>query len=145
MAYTNPSIAEYKTYFYRDFPFGTDPEDNVTDADVAKAFTMANCFGINQELFDDQGCYTTGYMLLSAHFMVLNLRSSSQGINGKWSWLEQSKSVGSVSQSFAIPQRILDNPAWAALMSTNYGAQLMGLLLPQLVAPGFVVCGSTRP
>lgn len=144
MSYENPTVEEFKTYFSRDFPYGVDPNVAVTDADIAKAFGQANA-GINPALYGSQANYTIGYMHLAAHWLVYDLQASSQGINGSANWLEQSKSVGSVSQSFAIPQRILDDPYWALLTTTKYGMKYLGLLLPQLTGQTFVVYGSTRP
>lgn len=144
MAYTNPSTSDFKAYFTRDFPYGTDPNTSVLDSDITKAFGQV-AFNINQALFSGQDQYNVGYLLLSAHYLVIDLRMSSQGINGQYSFLEQSKSVGSVSQSFAIPQRILDNPYFSMLTKTNYGAKYLELLIPQLVGQVFNVIGSTRP
>jgi hypothetical protein len=144
MAFANPSVADFKAYFDRDFPYGTDIETEVRDQDIAKGFQQAN-MNVSQRFFSDQSGYNIGYLLLSAHFMVMNLRSSSQGLNGQFSFLEQSKNVGAVSQSFAIPQRILDNAFFSMLMKTNYGAMYMQLILPQLVGNAFVVYGTTLP
>jgi hypothetical protein len=144
VAYTNPSIADFKAYFDRDFPYGTNIETNVLDSDITKGVDMANV-NINQCLFQNQSAYNIGFLLLTAHFMVMNLRSSQQGINGQFNFGEQSKSVGSVSQSFAIPQRIMDNPDWAIYTKTNYGAQYIQFILPQLTGQIYSVHGSTRP
>lgn len=142
--YLNPSVSDFKMFFSRDFPFGTDPKTTIQDADVTKAFTFTNT-SINQGLFADQGSYNNGYLLLSAHYLVVNLRSSSQGIAGQFGWLENSKGVGSVSQSFSIPDRVLGNPYWAMFYKTNYGAMYMQSILPQLTAPLMVVAGTTLP
>ncbi len=144
MAYANPTVADFKAYFYRDFPYGTDLKTQVTDADISKAFGQTD-FNINQDLFSSQAQYTTAYLLLAAHYLVVDLRMSSQGISGQFAFMEQSKSVGSISQSFAIPQRIQDDPYFAMLITTNYGAKYLQLLLPQLCGQGFTVIGSTRP
>lgn len=144
MAYENPSVADFKSFFNRDFPYGTDPETQVLDSDITKAFTMTNV-NMNQGLFGYQTSYNIGYLLLSAHYLVMNLRASSQGINGQFNFLESSKGVGSVSEAFAIPQRVLDNPDWAILCKTNYGAQFIQLVLPQLAGNMFIARGSTRP
>lgn len=144
MAYENPSVADFQAYFYRDFPYGTDMETSVLDVDIVTAFQMTN-ININQGLFANQASYSVGYNLLSAHYLVMNLRTSSQGINGQFSFLEQSKGVGSVNQSFAIPQRMLDNPDWAMLAKTNYGAQYLQILIPQLTGQIWNAYGSTRP
>jgi Protein of unknown function (DUF4054) len=144
MAFINPSVADFKAFFTRDFPYGTDPNTSVLDSDIAKAMTFTNV-NMNQGLFGYQASYNIGYFLLTAHYLVMNLRASSQGINGQFNFLENSKGVGSVSQAFAIPQRILDNPDWAILCKTNYGAQFIQLILPQLAGNIFSVHGSTRP
>lgn len=144
MAYTNPTVADFKAYFFRDFPFGDDPETSVTDADITKAFGQTDV-NINQALFSSQASYNIGYLLLAAHYLVTDMTMSTQGLNGQYSFLEQSKSVGSVSQSFAIPQYILDYPYMAMLTKTNYGAKYVQLLLPQLAGNMFSVHGSTRP
>lgn len=144
MAFANPSVQDFKDFFVRDFPYGTDTNTSVLDSDIAKSFTFSNV-NFSQSLWADQGSYNVGYFLLSAHYLVMNLRASSQGINGQFAFLEQSKSVGSVSQGFAIPQRVLDNPDWAVLMKTNYGAQYLQLILPQLAGQVYSVEGSTRP
>lgn len=144
MSYENPSVQAFKDYFFRDFPYGSDIETSVTDQDIAKAYQQTNV-NINQGLFDGQSTYSIGYLLLSAHYMVLDLRASGQGLSGQFNWTEQSKSVGNVSQSFAIPQRILDNPLWALYSQTNYGVQYLQLILPQLSGQVFISYGSTRP
>lgn len=142
--YANPSVQDFKDYFTRDFPFGVDPNTSIQDSDIAKAYQMTNT-NFNPCFFADQGSYTLGYLLLSAHYLVMNLRTSSQGINGQFAFLEQSKSVGSVSQSFAIPQRILDDPYFSMLMKTNYGAMYLEIVLPQLCGQMFNVYGRTLP
>lgn len=144
MAFQNPSVADFKAFFNRDFPYGTDMDTSVLDSDITKAFTMVNV-NVNQALFGDQGSYNVGYLLLAAHYLVMNLRASSQGLNGQFNFTQQSKNVGSVAEAFGIPQRILDNPDWAILCKTNYGAQFIQLVLPQLGGQVFISYGSTRP
>ena len=142
--YDAPTIENFKAYFFRDFPYGTDPNTSVLDADIAKAYGQTNV-NINQALFSSQEDFNIGYLLLAAHWLCIDLRMSSQGIGGSYSWVTTSKSVGSVSESFQIPQRILDNPEFAMLAQTNYGAKFLQLLLPRLTGQMFNVFGSTRP
>ncbi len=149
MSYQNPSIADFKSYYPRDFPFQPDDVDPdldkyIQDADIEKAFGQTD-ININQAQWDSQGAYAIGYNLLAAHYMVIDLRMASQGIRGQYSWMEQSKSVGSVSASYAIPQRILDDPYFAMLTQTNYGAKYLQLLLPRLSGQVFIVAGRTTP
>lgn len=144
MAYNAPTIENFKAYFFRDFPYGTDPNTSVLDADISKAFGQTNV-NINQALFSSQEDFNIGYLLLAAHWLVIDLRMSSQGLSGAYSWVTTSKSVGSVSESFQIPERILENPEFAMLAQTNYGAKFLQLLLPRLTGQMFNVFGSTRP
>lgn len=114
----------------------------VTGVDINKALgTQQN--NINQCLFPNQNIYTTGALLLSAHFLVLNLRASSQGIAGQWDWLNASKRAGNVSATFDIPDRLLENPELAILASTTYGTQFLYLVLPYLTGQMFPVQGGT--
>lgn len=142
--WTNPSVADFITYFYRDFPYGTDPNTSVLDQDVTSAMMSTN-FNISQGLFCSQSDYTLGYLLLSAHYLVMNLRSSSQGINGQYNFLQASKGVGSVNEAFQIPERVMANPYWTQLMKTNYGAMYLNLLLPQLAGQIYNAYGTTLP
>lgn len=143
MAYNNPSVTDFKNQFVRDFPYGTDVNTGIIDADIAYAFQFVN-MNINQGLFPDQGSYSLGYNLLAAHNLVLNIRAGSQGINGQYNWLQTNKAVGAVSETFSIPQRILDNPDFSMLAKTNYGIQFLNLVLPQLAGMMFTSYGPAR-
>lgn len=142
MAYTNPSVADFKAQFTRDFPYGTDPNTSVLDSDISSSFLYVNV-NINPGLFPDQGTYTLAYNLLAAHYLVTSLRNSSQGINGQYNFLQASKGAGPVNEAFSLPQRILDNPYWSMLTKTNYGAQYLNILLPQLTGQMYNAYGTT--
>ena len=144
MSYNNPTIQEFKDYFNRDFSFGTDIQTGIVDADIAKAFGSAN-FWVNQSLFDKQEDFTNGYMELSAHFLVESIRASSQGVAGRYNWVEASKSVSGVSSSYSIPQKILDNPFLSMLSRTTYGARYLFMIMPQLYGNIATVRGRTHP
>lgn len=146
MSYTNPTVNDFKTKFARDFPYADDSQDltKVINADIQSAMSDVS-ITINQGLFGSQDLYTLGFLLLSAHFLVTNLRNSSQGINGQFEWLASSKSVGSVSEGISIPERILANPEFAMLSKTTYGAKYLFLILPMLSGVVYTVCGATKP
>jgi len=143
MAYTNPSTSDFKAYFTRDFPYGLD-DTTVQNADITKALSQA-AFNFNESLYGSQSDYTMAFLYLTAHYLVIDLRASSQGIAGKFSWLESSKGVGSVSQSFSIPNSISEDPSYAMYCTTNYGAKFLSLLLPSLKGQIFTVLGGTKP
>ncbi len=144
MTFAYPSVQQFKDYFFRDFPYGTDQAKNVVDADIAKAFQQANC-NFNEDFWRDQSSFEVGYFYLSAFYLVYDMQTSSQGLASTASWVETAKSVGNVSQSFAIPQRILDNPELAIYGQNKYGMKYLSLILPQLSGQIFGVIGSTRP
>ncbi len=142
MAYPYPSVDDFKEYFSRDFPYGTTVE-TVQDTDIAKAqieasFNFNPDFAVNEQQFDLLFNY------LTAHYLVIDLQNAAQGQAGGYSWLEQSKSVGSVSQAFAIPERSLENASLAMLSKTSYGAKYLQLILPQLCGQMGSILGRTR-
>jgi len=138
----NPTVADFKAYFVRDFPYGT-TLSTVIDSDIQKGIDLA-LINFNEELFGLQADYTTAYLYLAAHYLVTNLRASSQGLAGSYAWLTASKSVGSVNESFQIPQYILDHPMLGMLTKTTYGAQYLFLVLPRLVGQIFTSAGATH-
>lgn len=143
MSYSAPTVDNFKLQFNRDFPYGTD-KTSVMDSDISKAIYQAGLV-INEYLFSDETSFQFAYNYLAAHFLVSNLRASSQGINGAYSWIESSKSVGSVSQSFVIPEYILKNPVFAMYAKTEYGAYYLSLILPLAVGQVYAVEGATSP
>lgn len=107
--------------------------EKVTDYDLARAITMATGFNVTQELFSSQAAYTTAYCLLAAHYLCETLLNSASGLSGRAEWLTQSKTVGNVTESFSIPQRVINSPYLSKLSKTTYGAQFLELVSPQLV------------
>lgn len=152
--FTYPTVADFKDFFVRDFPFQPDPfpdppgvaepDKYIQDSDITRAQLQAKLM-CNQKLFSDQDMFNLGYELLSAHYLTVNIRASSSGLNGKFEWPAGSKSVGSVSISQAIPDSILKNPAYAYLTTTNYGAEYLMMIWPLLTGVMFTVPGRTHP
>lgn len=143
MVFTPPSVADFKAYYVRDFPYGS-LTTQVMDADITNAIADV-AYNFNIALFPDQTTYTLGYLCLSAHFLVQNLQASSQGIAGSYNWLSVGKGAGSVNDSYAIPQQILDNPLLAMYSRTRYGMKFLELILPQLAGQYFSSCSRTKP
>ncbi len=143
--YTNPSINDFKNYFDRDFVFGPGIE-MVRDTDISNCFIDCNAM-VNPALFSEQANFSVGYLNLAAHFLVMKLRTagSKQGLNSQYSWMQVGKSVGGVSESLQIPERIMENAELAMLSQTGYGAKYLLLILPYLVGQIFTVCGATTP
>lgn len=134
----NPSVQDFKDYFVRDFPYGTDPATSILDSDIAKAYQLTN-MTIYTGFCVVQSSWNVVYLLLSAHYLVTNIRSSSQGLNGSGALLAQSKSVGSVSTSYALPQTLSEDPAFAQYATTAYGMEYLNLVMPYLRGAMFTV------
>lgn len=144
MAYTYPTVNDFKNYFVRDFPYGIDPDTSVLDVDIEKAQGEAK-FNFSSRLASSQENFDILFNYLTAHYLCMDLRAASQGIQGQYSWIQTSRSVGSVSEGLQVPQRILDNPEFAMLSKTNYGGKFLQLILPRLSGQIFSVYGGTRP
>jgi len=116
----NTTLENFKEYFNRDFPFGSDIELHVLDSDVTKALDRA-ATQINTSLFATQAEYTIAFNHLSAHYLVTSINNSSQGLGSTFKWPANSRSVGGVSESVTIPDSVMKSPFLASLMSTGYG------------------------
>lgn len=134
MAYTQPTVADFKSRFDRDFFYATDQTDRtkVRDKDITLAYGQA-AVNFNEGLWENQGVFSEASMLLAAHYLCTNLLASSQGIRGAGEWLANSKAVGNVSAAFSIPQRILDDPFLAQLSRTTYGCTYLSIIAVRLV------------
>lgn len=141
--YTNPTVAEFKTFFARDFIYNANPALGITDTDIQNALDEAIC-NINPDLFLKQEQYTLGCLLLAAHFLCLAITSASTGTNGNFEGFITSKSVGNVSTSSQIPDRFLKDAILSLYARTTYGVRYLQLILPFLSGNVFSVAGRTH-
>lgn len=187
--YAAPTVADFKTQFYRDFPYlplwnvdvhyntdekvyydttrlfyqclnddvtsvpttildwakYTDRVDNyISDTDITKAITEAG-FNLNTALFETEAQYQISYLYMAAHYLCNDIQASAQGINSQYNWLVSSKSVGSVSQSFGIPDKVLKDPYLSYFCTTRYGMKYLSLVLLQLRGNISIAYGTTQP
>lgn len=144
MAYLLPTVSNFKSHFYRDFPYATVQTDTtkVLDADISKAITEAS-YNVNENLFDTEASYQFAFLYLAAHYLVTDIKNSSQGLGGSFAWIETSKSVGNVSQGSQVPQAIIDHPMLALLATTQYGAKYLSLILNHLCGNFNAIAGAT--
>jgi hypothetical protein len=110
----------------------TDTE-KVTDYDIARAFTAAMQFNFTEGLFGTQAAFVWAYNLLAAHYLCETVIAGGTGLSGQSTWLTNSKTVGNVTESYTIPDRILKSPFLSKLSKTTYGAQFLELVSPQLI------------
>ena len=183
------TVDEFKTYFYRDFPFlpvyvagntynTTDTvyyeptrlfyrplmngvtalptvstywevvEDDiynyVLDEDITKAMGEMSAM-LPIERFKSDATLRLGQLYLTAHCLVNDLRTSNGGLTSQFPFPLQSKSVGSISQSYGIPRRFLDREIYSFYITSGYGLKYLALVLPRMVGNIQVAMGATTP
>lgn len=120
-----------------------DSEDNyVSDGDIQRAFSEAR-INFNPEFFEDNSSAEMGFYYLAAHYLVIDLNNAATSLSLGGNGLTQSKSVGSVSESFAIPQWILNDAVLGSYAQTGYGRKYLSLIMPFLVGNIMIVPGKT--
>jgi hypothetical protein len=130
-------------YYVRDFPYGT-ALSQVQNQDVTNALSDAGV-NFNPSLCENQTVFSTLYLALAAHYLVMNIQAGQQGVASQATWIQQAKSVGSVSGSYAIPPRILNSPLFAQFSQTRYGMKYLTMLWPRMQGPMFIAHGHTKP
>jgi len=133
---------DFKVYFYRDFdyakPAGAEfptpgcSKEHITDFDIEKAFAESRS-NFNPGLFSYDEQLKVCYLYLSAHYLVNDIQTAAQGINSTGYYPVNSRSVGSVSESYSIPDWALKDPYWSQFTTTRYGLKYIGLVKPLTV------------
>lgn len=108
------------------------------DEDIANAIIEAS-INFNKELFKD--CKTAKFVFsyLVAHYLTIDFRNA---LGSGQVGLVASKTVGSVSESYSIPNWIMNNAALAPYATTGYGMKYASLIRPYLIGNVFVVKGT---
>lgn len=108
------------------------------DTDIMNAIEEANV-NFNCSLFEDKNKAKLVFMYLVAHYLTIDFMNA-QGT--ATAGILTSRSVGSVSEGYTIPQWILNNSGLAPYSTTGYGIKYCTLIRPYLVGNFFVVRGS---
>ena len=101
----------------------------ITDEDINKAMTQAYP---NANLMFGETCQEkiNIYLHLIAFYLVFDIKNSSTGINSSFMGALASKSVGDVSESYNIPQWMLENPTYSIFGQNGYGLKYLSLIAP---------------
>ena len=114
-----------------------DSVDNyIQDSDIMRAFKEAKV-NFNAGLFGDDDTVKMVFLYLAAHYLVIDLNNAMNPMAMGFMGFTQSKSVGSVSESYAVPQWMLNNA------QTGYGRKYLSLIQPYLVGNIIFVPGRT--
>lgn len=146
------TVSDFKAQFKREFQYA--PENSsleqdlnstyIFDSDITRAFAEAQMI-FNEALFGDDASIKLAYLYLTAHYLVLDLRNAANGGNGGANFPIQSKNVGSVSVSYAVPEQFKNNAQLMGYTSTGFGNKYLSFLLPNLVGNVVTVIGATTP
>jgi len=142
------TIEEFKTRFDRHFTFG-ETKDKVRDQDITLALNEATLI-YNADLWEDVTEGKIAFLLAAAHCLDLNVQAAGglsainygRGIQNKGGGVIQSKSVGSVSVNFAIPNFVTESPILSQLAETGFGKQYLQMFLARRVGHAECVKGS---
>lgn len=145
------TVAQFKARFYRDFQFYNQvpnqenaplpPYDLIQDLDIQNAFSDALAL-FNPGLFCDDATQTNAFLLLTAFCLVQNIKNSDGGTDSSaGSFPVSSRSVGSVSEAYMIPDAYKDSPVLASYTANGYGMKYLQLVLPQLIGNVVAVAG----
>ena len=146
-AYFTDDVVYYENNFYKSLIDGnlTDPSnttnwaltsdtvDNyIQDGDIERAFEEAS-LNFNAQLFPNCNSAQLVYCYLAAHYLVIDLNNAQNPLALGVMGYTQSKSVGSVSESYGIPQWIMNNEVLGQYAQTGYGRKYLSLIRPFLV------------
>lgn len=143
------TVEDFKAKFIRDFPYWSPVYSDVAtnyilDADIENAFAEAQVV-FNQALFGDDAEIRLAYLYLTAHYLCIDMANANAGLSSAGSFPVASRSVGSVSESYMIPDAFKDNPSLMAYMKTGYGSKYLSLVLPKVVGNVVATLGWTQP
>lgn len=144
MAFTPPTIAQFKAQFVRDFPYAPPTDAGnlsyVTDVDIQSALNEAG-YNFNDGLFSDMS--TIIYLYLSAHMLVVNIQNASKGLASQARFPLLSTGVGSVNLSNNIPELFQNSPMFNGFLKTGYGQKYLDLVYPFTIGNVGISCGTT--
>lgn len=103
----------------------------VSDDDIQRAFNEAK-INFNPNFFKDDATAEMVFYYLAAHYLVIDLNNAQNSLSMGFNGFTQSKHVGSVSESYSIPQWILKSPLLSQYAQTGYGRKYLSLIQPYL-------------
>jgi len=135
---------DFKAHFFRDFRYGDISEgcDVISDADLDKAFAEAK-INFNISLWGDQSEMKIALLYSVAHYLCCDIQMSKEGLDSSSTFAVNSRNVGSVSESYQVPEWISKSPYMSYFASTRYGLKYVSLLRPRLVGNVAVYSGLT--
>lgn len=117
-------------------------DDYITDADILEAFSEAR-INFNPQLFSEDATALKIFYYLAAHYLIIDLNNASNPFAMGYMSFTQSKSVGSVSESYGLPQWILNSPRYSMYATTGFGRKFLSLIYPYITGQIIFTPGRT--
>lgn len=138
----------YQTKFYSPLANNTTSEPNLTDWQIIDGSQLIADSDILRAYDESKESINTNlatkmiFLYASAHFLVNDLNNG--GVSGGVNNLVNSRSVGSVSESYQLPEWMTSNPTFSFFTTTKYGMKYL-ILIRQFMVGNFAIAqGSTN-
>lgn len=113
----------------------------ITENDILRAFSEAKV-NFNPTLFDCDDEALMVFYYLAMHYLVIDITNALSPMTTGFIGFTQSKSVGSISESYGIPQWMLNNALLSGYAQTGYGRKYLSLIQPYLVGNIIITKGA---
>ena len=141
--WVTPTVAQFQAQFFRDWvyaPAQVDAQPPTPEGLRKYIFSLDITNAIQQAAGDFNPQYGPNnnicFLYLAAHYMVKNLRNSGMGLNSQAKFPLEASSVGGVSITNRITDKLIDDPNYAKYLTTGYGAIYLEMTYPYTVGAG---------
>lgn len=117
-------------------------DDFISENDIVRAFSEAK-INFNVNLFTCCNDAAMVFYYLAAHYLVIDLNNANNPLALGFMGFTTSKSVGSVSESYGIPQWVLNSKNLGLYAQTGFGRKYLSLILPYLTGAIIYTPGAT--
>ena len=124
--------------------YDDDELNYIIDADIERAFREATISfreGLTESCEERQDFD----LYLSAHYLALDIRNALQGVNSSAPTTVSARSVGSVSESYAIPEAWTKSAVLSFYTTTYFGLNYLSFVYPRMIGNVIAVAGATTP
>jgi len=133
----NPDLFHDLSYFFKKEPLELVAKEANLDIEglrykVVKAFKEA-IVNFNPGLFSTDDQLEVCYLYLAAHYLVNDIQTAQQGVNSTGYAPVNSRSVGSVSESYTLPDWMAQDPYLSNFTTTRYGQKYLSMIKPLLI------------
>ena len=116
----------------------------VTDNDIERAWKEA-LVSFNLELCGTDDDATIIFLYLVAFYLAYDLQLAAGGAFGQVVFPATSVTVGSVSESYYVPQTYLENPVLGFYARNGFGLKYLNMIYPKLIGNVKAVAGWSLP